>query len=170
MSRTQLDLAVGSLQFARQYTKSLLEDLPVDGDDWFAEPPGSVTHLAWQVGHLAMAEYALTMLRIRGKEPEDQEVISNDFFRRFKKGTQPTFSPGDYPPVSEILAVLDRVHNAAMTELGRYTDADLEVKLPEPHAVFDTKLGSIFFCADHEMLHAGQIGLTRRLLGKPPVR
>jgi hypothetical protein len=31
-------------------------------------------------------------------------------------------------------------------------------------------MGSVFVCSAHEMLHAGQIGLLRRLLGKPPLR
>ena len=32
-----------------------------------------------------------------------------------------------------------------------------------------TKLDSLFWCAHHEMLHAGQIGLVRRLLGQAPL-
>ena len=41
---------------------------------------------------------------------------------------------------------------------------------PAPYAIEPTKLGSIFFCSAHEMLHSGQIGLIRRLLGRPPLR
>ncbi len=168
MSRVHLDLAVKNIEFARRYTTQLLED--VAPDEWFVKPHGSPTHLAWQMGHLAMAQYGLTMLRIRGKEPSDSEFISNDFLRRFAKGTQPSDQPSDYPPIDEIRQVFDEVHRRALSELVNYTDADLEVKLPEPHAVFDTKLGSIFFCSFHETMHAGQIGLQRRLLGKTPLR
>ncbi len=78
--------------------------------------------------------------------------------------------PEDYPPIDEIRQVFDSVHVHALRELAGYTDEELDVKLPEPHAVFDTKLGSIFFCSAHEMLHAGQIGLIRRQLGKAPMR
>jgi hypothetical protein len=117
-----------------------------------------------------MAEYGLTMLRLRGKEPEDQKFIDNDFLRRFGKGTEPSPNPGDYPSAAEILAVYHGVHVEALRELALYQDANLEVKLPEPHAVFDTKMGSVYFCSAHEMLHAGQIGLLRRLLGKRPLR
>jgi uncharacterized damage-inducible protein DinB len=31
-------------------------------------------------------------------------------------------------------------------------------------------MGALNFSADHEYLHAGQIGLLRRLLGKEPLR
>lgn len=66
--------------------------------------------------------------------------------------------------------MFDQVHARSLQELAGQTDEDLDVKLPEPHAVFDTKLGSVFFCSAHEMLHAGQIGLIRRLLGRTPLR
>lgn len=167
-ANNRLDLARQQIEFARKYTLSLLED--IDDGDWFRQPAEGVTHIAWQVGHLAMAEYGLTMIRLRGKEPDDEQTIAADFFRRFQKGTTPVADPSQYPTPSEIRQVLDRVHKKAMDELTGYTDADLDVKLPEPHAVFDTKLGSVFFCSAHELIHAGQIGLVRRLLGKSPLR
>ena len=168
MSRTVLEIAVKNIEFARGYTMSLLED--IGPEDWFRQPSEGVTHLAWQIGHLAMAEYALTLLRIRGKEPRDQTLMSNDFFRQFQKGTTPAPSAQDYPPVDEILDVFHRVHDQALRELAGYTDAQLDVPLPEPHAAFATKMGSVIFCSAHEMLHAGQIGLLRRLIGREPVR
>jgi hypothetical protein len=142
----------------------------VEPDEWFHPVAGGVTHLAWQVGHLAMAQYGLTMLRVRGKEPEDGELISNDFIRRFMKRSTPTPDAAQYPPREEILSVYHRVHERALQELARYSDEDLQDPVPEPYAVFPNKLGSVFFCSAHEMLHAGQIGLIRRQLGKPPVR
>ena len=167
-ARMRLDLACQQIAFARRYTLELLED--VEDSDWFRQPNEGVTHLAWQVGHLAMAEYALTMIRVRGKEPEDEEIIPANFFRRFQKGTTPTPDADQYPTPQEIRQILERVHRQALKELAGYRDEDLDVKLPEPHAVFDTKLGSVFFCSVHELIHGGQIGLLRRLLGKKPLR
>ncbi len=168
MSRDQLELAVDQIKFARKYALGLLED--IDQADWFRRPPGCPTHVAWQVGHLAMAQYGLTMIRLRGKEPADEQLIAADFFRRFQKGTQPEDDAAAYPTPAEIRATLSRVHERSLQELEDYSDADLDVKLPEPHAVFDTKLGSVFFCSAHELIHAGQLGLLRRMLGKEPLR
>lgn len=168
MSRQRLDIAVNQIRFARKYTLGLIED--VDPADWFVRPNDAPTHLAWQIGHLAMAQYALTMIRLRGKEPDDEALISKAFFRQFQKGTIPEDDPSKYPTVDELLAQLERVHDASLRELASYVDDELDVKLPEPHAVFDTKLGSVFFCSTHELIHAGQIGLLRRLLGKSPLR
>ena len=168
MSREKIRLAISQIEFARKYTLGLVED--VSGEDWFRGVEGCPSHLAWQLGHLAMAQYALTMIRIRGKEPEDEAILSKRFFRCFQKGTKPIFSADEYPPASEIRDTLGRVHEASMKELAKQTDESLSEKLPEPHAVFDTKLGSVFFCSAHEMLHGGQMGLLRRMLGKDPIR
>ena len=54
---------------------------------------------------------------------------------------------------------LDRVHQQVLSELTGYSEADLDVPCDEPHALFDTRLGALFFCSLHEMMHAGQIGL-----------
>ena len=54
------------INWSRGYTLELLKD--VKDSDWFSMP-GGVTHLAWQVGHLTMAEYRLALERIRGRVP-----------------------------------------------------------------------------------------------------
>ena len=48
-------------------------------------------------------------------------------------------------------------------------DAELDQSVPHPHRFATTKLRALLWCAHHEMLHAGQIGLLRRHLGYPPV-
>jgi DinB superfamily len=163
----RLEIARQQIDFAHRYTQSLLETL--NDEEWLWRPPGDLSHIAWQVGHIAMAQYGLTMIRIRGKEPEDESFMPAAFFKTFKKGSQPSQGTGGYTP-AQIREVYEAVHRQTRAELSRYSDSDLDVKLPEPHAVFDTKLGSLFFCSAHEMLHAGQIGLLRRLMGKPPIR
>ena len=37
----------------------------------------------------------------------------------------------------------------------------------KPHSLFETKMGALYWSARHEMLHAGQIGLLKRLVGIP---
>lgn len=166
-SKEEVVLARKQIEFARGYTKQLLAD--IDESEWFQMPAGAKTHLAWQVGHLAMAEYGLTLLRVRGKEPTDSEFITNDFIRKFKRGSTPDADPSTYPPINEILTVFDSVHEQAMSEMEGYTVEQLAPSLPMPTAVYESKLGSLLFCASHEMIHAGQIGFLRRLLGKDPL-
>ncbi|HND52893.1 MAG TPA: DinB family protein, partial [Pirellulaceae bacterium] len=67
-------------------------------------------------------------------------------------------------------AVLERVHQQVLAEAPTFTAEQLNEPTEMPYAAYPTKLGAMLFCAHHEMIHAGQIGLIRRLLGKAPVR
>jgi uncharacterized damage-inducible protein DinB len=46
---------------------------------------------------------------------------------------------------------------------------ELDQPVPHPHPFATTKLKALLWCAHHEMLHAGQIGLLRHHLGYPPM-
>lgn len=61
------EVAREQIRFARQYTQRLLEQTP--RGDWFRQPHEGVSHVAWQAGHLAMAQYRLALERLRGSRP-----------------------------------------------------------------------------------------------------
>lgn len=159
------DYVIDHLQKTRSYTLSLVDTF--DPDDWFKTPREVATHLAWQVGHLAFAEYALGLRRLRGELPEDDRIMAASLRGAFGRGSTPSPNPADYPSPAEIREILDRVHQAALANVRGLSDAELDDRI-EPHRLFSTKLGALWWCGQHEMLHAGQIGLLRRLLGKAP--
>ena len=64
----------------------------------------------------------------------------------------------------------DRVHAQAVEELSQYTDEQLDVPSEPSHPAFTTHLGAVGFASQHELLHAGQIVLLRRLMGKEAKR
>lgn len=163
-----LDAAIKQIEFVREYTLSLLADL--DGVDWFRCAEGCPTNLAWQVGHLAMAQYGLCLYRTRGRKSEDLQLMSSDFRKKYSRGTTASSDPTGQPTPKELLAVLSRVHQQVMEELPTFSAEQLADPVDMPYAVTPTKLGAVLFCPLHEMIHAGQIGLLRRLLGKDPVR
>ena len=160
--------AVKRIDTARRYTLELIED--IHQTDWFRQPAEGATHVAWQLGHLAMAQYALALMRVRDSQPDDRETISREFRRHFSKGTTPDPNPKNNPTPDEISHVLHAVHHRVLEEIPALDSETLAAPLAQPHQMFDTKLGALQFCADHEYLHAGQIGLIRRLLGKKPLR
>ena len=137
---------------------------------WFRQPSEGITHIAWQVGHLATSQYLLCCVRMRGRRSEDEAIVAKDFLRLFMKGTTPLAGEASYPSTQVISNTLDAVHELAMMELPEYAAEQLAESSPEPYVATPNKLGSLRFCAMHEMLHAGQIGLLRRLLGLTPVR
>jgi hypothetical protein len=163
IAMTSLTQAIEQIEFARRYTCELLAH--VNERDWFRMPTEGVSHIGWQVGHLAMAEYRLALERIRGARVDDEQLISSEFRALFGKGSSPSPSPHDYPSPSQITKIFTEVHAQAMRELALLDEAELELPPHCPHKLFSTRGQSLVWCSQHEMLHAGQIGLLRRLLG-----
>ena len=83
----RLDIAKRQLHSARQYLLEMLDGL--EEDDWFWMPESKTTHIAWQVGHVAMAQYGLTLFRQRGRADIDSELMPGRIRKRLMKGTTP---------------------------------------------------------------------------------
>lgn len=164
----RLEIAKNQIESARKYMLGNVEGL--SDDQWFWMPESGISHIAWQVGHLAMAQYGLTLFRQRGRAEVDTTLMSGKFRKRFMKGTKPSSDPTDHPQPEEILEVLNRVHQQMLLELESFDGDSLDEPMDEPYSGFPTRYGSLLFCASHEMLHAGQIGMLRRLMGKDPIR
>ena len=164
----RLELVFRRIMFVRRYTLLSLEGL--NDEDWFWTPDTYTTHIAWQVGHIAISHYGLTLFRQRGRDLEvDSELMSGRFRKMFMKGTTPKPHSDEHPDPREIMEVLDRVLARTMVELPSF-EGHLDEPVEAPQAAFATKFGSLLFAPDHEMLHAGQIGMLRRMMGKEPLR
>jgi hypothetical protein len=153
-------------RFAREYTLSLLADIP--DDRWF-DRPGGVTHVAWQVGHLASAELRLGLIRVRDPRPVDDEIFPPDVRRYFVGDDTPRADPREYPSPARFREILAAVRRQLFAELPTYADSTLAEPLGTPHRLCRTKGDALVWAPRHELIHAGQIGLLRRLLGRKPV-
>src|SRR5438552_11802525 len=118
---SRLQLAIEQIVFARNYTIGLLDQTPTT--EWFRLPPSGVSHVGWQVGHLAFAEYRLALWRIRGAQPQDESLFSQEFVRLFGANSVPDADPAKYPASVEVRSVLDRVHEQVLRELPSLNDA-----------------------------------------------
>jgi len=163
-----LRAATDQIRFARAYTLQLLDATP--DPDWFTMPAGLPTHIAWQVGHLAVSQYGLLMFRIRGRSPDDLELIPSKFRKAYGRSSAPNPDASKQPSPDELRQRLERVFDAGLDELSRITAGVLLEPVDMPYAAYPNKLGAILFCPLHEHIHAGQIGLIRRALGLEPVR
>ena len=164
MSHNRLQTAAERIQFSRAYTTQFISDLT--DEEWFWTPPGFVTHIAWQVAHVASSQYSLCLLRVRGRQESDDAIIPQDFFENFRIGSTPQAGKENNPPLTEILKIFAGVQAQVLSELADKTDEELNVPLESPHPAFDTRLGAIEYSPQHELVHAGQIALLRRLMGK----
>lgn len=154
---SRLQLAIEQISFAPNYRVRLLDSLTPD--DWFRQPPAGVTHVAWQVGHLAFAEYGLARERIRGTKPQDGELISEEFLRPFGRDSAPVPDAAKYPSSEGNRAIFNRVHQQVLRGLSGLDDAELDKPILKSHSVVKTQIWALLWCAQHEAVHAGQIGL-----------
>lgn len=160
--------AIGQIKFARDYTLELLEATPQDR--WFEIPSGLPTNIAWQVGHLTVSQYGLLMFRIRGRQPEDLDLIRGKFRKAYSRESVPSADSSVQPSPDELLVLMSKVYDLSLGVLDSVDPAVLLEPVDMPYAAYPIKLGAILFCPLHEHIHAGQIGLVRRGLGLPSVR
>jgi hypothetical protein len=164
---SRLREALDQIDFARKYTLLRVETVPLA--EWFTIPLGGVSHLAWQVGHIAMAEYRLCLERLRPRTTADELLISDDFLKLFSRDSTPIADSSAYPTAAEIRLVFDCVHARILEELPSYSDADLDLPPIKPHPLFSTRYAGLRYAPLHEMIHCGQIAMIRRMLGQKPI-
>jgi len=164
------DHVIAQMQWIRQYSLQLIESVP--HELWYVRPAGAVTHLAWQVGHLAVAQYGLMLFRQRGRVEIDLELMPGWLRKNYGRGSQASeYSEGaQCPAPAELLRHMQAIHAQAMLEVPQLTEATLAEPTEMPYTAYPIKLGALMFCPLHESIHAGQIGLLRRLHGLAPIR
>lgn len=165
---TVLRTTMHQLDFAMDYVAALLEATP--RQRWFEIPDGLPTNIAWQIGHLAVAQYGLLLFRIRGRAEADLELIPGKFRKAYGKGTTPNDDVSRQPTADELVERLWKVWAIAKDELP---PDDLHVLLDPvemPYAAYPNKLGCLMFAPLHVQIHAGQIGLIRRAMNLEPIR
>ncbi len=179
-AEVMMTAALGQIDWARRYTLELLAATP--REFWFERPMisnaetgqsigPSPTHIAWQVGHLAVSQYGLLMFRIHGRRDEDLDLIPSRFRKAYARGSDPTVATSGQCSADELFERLQTVHQKAIAGLTQAFDTHVLLdQVDMPYAVYPIKLGAILFCPLHEQIHSGQIGLIRRTLGLPPVR
>lgn len=162
------DQALHQLRWARQYSLQLIESVPFEL--WYKIPDGMSTHLAWQVGHLAVSQYGLMLFRQRGRAEGDATLLPGWLRKQFGRGTQPPPLSDSAPTPASLMARLSQIDQQSIQETEQLAIATLREPCDMPYCVYPIKLGALMFAPIHEGIHAGQIGLIRRGHGLPPIR
>ena len=160
------------LERTRVLSLQMIERVP--HHQWF-EMPAGVTHVAWNVGHLAIAEYFLGLVFVRGARESDREILPESYAELFGYGSTAIADSNGYPNPPELLKVLSTVHEAVIQEAKSMTPKDLNEPCVflegefDHHPIFEDKGGALEWLGYHEHVHIGTIGLLRRELGSKPI-
>lgn len=173
LTETQLlagrDHAVAQVRWMRTYTLQLIDSVPQEL--WYRMPVGMSTHLAWQVGHIAVAQYGLMLFRQRGRVESDMELMPGWLRKNFGRGSQPSASDDPKNPSPAVLLErLNAIHVQSCETAQSLSATTLLEPSEMPFVAYPIKLGALMFCPLHESIHAGQIGLIRRAHGLEPIR
>jgi len=126
-------------------------------EDLLRRPHDGSNPLIWVAGHAMTSRASLT--RIVG------EQVENQWSQLFARGAS-VDSNGNYPEVTEIIALWDAVTEKLMSRLEQLGDDELAQPTPFPIPTGDkTKRGAIVFLNYHETYHIGQMAYLRKWLG-----
>lgn len=112
----------------------------------------------WVLGHII--QNRMTLLRLLGEEP----LWSDADGAIYARGTK-SFDPAAARDFAGLLKDLETTQERVRAGLSRLEPAVLSKKL-EPEDKW-TLAETLHFLSFHESYHAGQLGLLRRIAGKP---
>ncbi len=167
---TRLEVLTAALRFTHDYTNELLDTIPPAA--WYALPAGCPSNVAWQVGHLSIAKFRLVIDRAGGGPSANEAVMPTIWATQYGRTSMPDADPLKNPSPAEMRAVYDRVQESALAVIANLTEADLDLPIPASapaHRYCKLRGEFLRWAGQHEMLHAGQIGLIRRAMGHDPV-
>jgi hypothetical protein len=133
--------------------------------DLLVRPVPGANHIAWQLGHLAVADQRL----IRSQFPDaDYPELPAGFAELHRREGAARDGPDGFRTKAEYLDLFNRMRAATLAVLDRVTEADLDQPVTGNMAKFAPTLGALFLLvSNHTLLHTGQFSVVRRKLGKP---
>lgn len=116
----------------------------------------------WVLGHLVHS--AEGVLRLLGQP----RVFDGGALARYRRGTDPLIDAADALRLERLLEAWDEASKRIDVGLMSIAEERIDAPAPEAIAWMGSTIGAVVaFASFHQSYHAGQLGLLRRLLGKP---
>jgi hypothetical protein len=127
-------------------------------------PCEGANHVAWQFGHLIVAEASMVEAAAAGKGGKVPEKYRSIFSKENASSNDLSL----FPTKSDLLATFDTVRAASIEWAKGLKEEDLDKPGPEKMRSFIPTIGALArILLEHTALHIGQFQVTRRKLGKP---
>ena len=118
----------------------------------------------WILGHLILTDRSL--IKLLGGEPP--ALPSEDFETRFGRGENAP-AANDFGDVESLPALFKAHRDALVAAVEAADDSVFDRPLEKPSRIASTVGEMLAFVPIHVAMHAGQITLIRRSLGRPPL-
>jgi hypothetical protein len=153
------DAVRSSLAIADFLVNGYLAD--ITAEELLDRPVPTANHIAWQLGHLIMAERHLVEVSVSGSMPE----LPAGWSDRYGRGQPVTDNPADYLSKGDYLQLAKDIRAATLKTLERLAPADFDKPISGSAPPWVKKAGDAFVTiGGHWILHAGQWVVLRRKL------
>jgi uncharacterized damage-inducible protein DinB len=158
---TANDAIAYALAFSQGMLKRYTEDLTPQ--EYLHRPTAKANCAAWTVGHLTLVDRRI-LAALGAPVPELPEGYEHRFSQ--KEGCP---QAGEFGDVATLMPLFDEHRNRLIAAVKRASAEELDKPLEKPRPMFKTPGEAANFQAQHTAMHAGQITIIRRSLGRPPL-
>jgi DinB superfamily len=158
-----------ALQAQLKSTEQILSMLVADltDADLLVRPVDKANTIAWQLGHLIVAEQSMGK-QIPGAQYPDLPAGFAEQHAMEKTAADP--AKGGFRTKTEYVDLFTKARAESIAAVGQLTDADLDKPTSGNVAKFVPTVGRLVtLMANHTLMHVGQFSVTRRKLDKPIV-
>jgi len=157
---TAKDAILFTLKSNEQMVYSYLSDF--SDADMVVRPSPTANHASWQMGHLIDGEINFFQSKIPGVKPP---ALPEGFSKQHNKEAASSQSTAGFLPKAEYISLYKAARAATITAVEALSDADFDK--PSGWDMAPTLGATLLFIGGHDMMHAGQFTVIRRVLGKP---
>ena len=148
----------GSQALLNRYTADLTPA------EFLHRPAAAANCTAWLIGHLAMSDRrVLTQMGAADLPP-----LPDGFEKRFSRD-EGCPQAADFGDVTGLMAIFNRHRELLIERVKAASNEALDKPLEKPHPMFGKVGEMVAFMSLHTAMHAGQITIVRRSLGRPPL-
>jgi hypothetical protein len=160
---TTLESIAAAYRMARATVHRFSNDFT--SSDWLHQPGPGANNAAWIIGHLAISVHR-TAERLGAK---DLPAIPPEQLAALAKTGQPAGDQSGLAGVPEMRAIFDTAIDRVIEQVKQLPAESLDGP-PGPVPPYATTFGEgLLFGAIHISMHAGQLTMIRRSLGRPPL-
>lgn len=154
-----------AIAFVLEKSKASLHRFTADlsPSEFLHRPTEKANCTAWLIGHLALSDRNC-LKRLGAPLPELPAGFERQFSR--DEGCPQASEFGD---ASKLLGIFDQHRDLLIAAIRKATPEQLNKPVEKPMPMFNTVGELLAFMAIHTAMHAGQITIIRRSLGRPPI-
>jgi hypothetical protein len=156
-----IDVLVKNVEESLNWLKWTIAD--ISDVELMTRPCEGANHANWQLGHLVVGCNHM-MAPAGGKAIE----LPAGFAEKYSKEAASSNDAAKFAKKDELIALLDKVHAAAVAGIKSLKEADLSKPGPESMKDYAPTIGAVaLLLGQHLQMHMGQFQVIRRKLGKP---